>query len=94
MNALVQPITDDDDSLNDVRRAIQFGVPWGLATVAMESMANPFDVLGKEPVAFFVTLVLCWCPKCALVACLGGVVSWRVGELRRECLLPQGILLG
>ena len=89
MNALVQPIIDDDDSLNDVRRAIQFGVPWGLATVAMESMANPFDVLGKEPVAFFVTLVLCWCPKCVLVAWL----ALRLERRHRGARLVAWMLL-
>jgi hypothetical protein len=94
VSALAQPITDDDGTLDDVRRAVQFGLLWGLATVAMESMANPFDVLGKEPVGFFAALMPYWCTKCTLIAWLALRLERRhLGARLVAWMLPAAVLV-
>jgi hypothetical protein len=90
VSALAQPFDDDDHGpLNDARLALQFGVLWGLATVGMESMAVPFDVLSKEPVGFFAALTTSWCLTCTLVAW----VALRLDRRYRGVRLVVGMLL-
>ena len=80
--------TGIDGLVSDARRALQFGVLWGIAATVMETMAAPFSAIVGYLPWFLADLVPYWCSKCVFIA----YVALRLERRHRGAMLV-GLLL-